>query len=90
MTEWKIGATASAVTAEARARGKWVHMGRVNTRTRVLQAKRMGCHSADGTYLAHGPDKNLPNLLRWLCEPVKRAAVQLDLFALAGGPEGVA
>jgi hypothetical protein len=24
------------------------------------------CLSADGTYLAYGPDKNLPKLLRWL------------------------
>lgn len=81
MTEWKIGSVASEITTEARMRGKWVHMGRVNTRGRLLKAKRMGCHSADGTYLAHGPDKNLPNLMRWLC-----ALPEDDLDQLPGDP----
>lgn len=63
-----------------------VHMGRVNTRNRMLAAKAMGCDSADGTYLAYGPDQNLPSLLAWLCEPVERSALQMDLFDLAAGP----
>jgi hypothetical protein len=71
LTEWKTGAIASAIAAEGKARGKWIHMGRVNTRDRLLRAKAMGCDSADGTYLAYGPDRNLPHLLRWLCEPVQ-------------------
>jgi hypothetical protein len=73
LTEWKIGDVATAITAEAKTRGKWVHMGRVNTRGRVLAAKRMGVDSADGTYLAFGPDQNLPRLLSWLCEPAGEA-----------------
>jgi hypothetical protein len=29
----------------------------------------MGCHSADGTFLAYGPNRNLPKLLLdWLAE----------------------
>ena len=72
-------------------------MGRVNTRNRMLRAKAMGVDSADGTYLTRGPDKNLPNLLRWLCEPIGKRAVQREpvekpaqgeLFALAGGEGG--
>ena len=86
LAEWKTSAIASAITAEANTRGKWVHMGRVNTRNRMLAAKRMGCDSADGTYLAFGPDQNLPSLLAWLCEPLDRSTTQLDLFELAGGP----
>jgi hypothetical protein len=91
LAEWKTGAVAEAITAEAKRRGLWVHMGRVNTRSRVLRAKAMGVDSADGTYLAYGPDQNLPRLLSWLCEPVEAAAEaaptadQLELFALAGG-----
>lgn len=82
LAEWKTSAAATAITAEGRARGKWVHMGRVNTRGRVQAAKAMGCHSADGTYLTYGPDKNLPNLLRWLCEPVEPIVLQPSLFDL--------
>lgn len=65
-TAWKLGEHARDLTAEARARGKHVHMGRVNSLKRLRIAASMGCHSADGTFLAFGPDKNLPQLLRWL------------------------
>lgn len=68
LTEWKEGAIASSIASEGKARDKWVHMGRVNTRNRVLRAKTMGCDSADGTFLAFGPDQNLPRLLSWLCD----------------------
>jgi hypothetical protein len=47
-------------------RGLHVHMGRINTHRRPRYAAAIGCHSADGTYLAYGPDKNLPKLLHWL------------------------
>jgi hypothetical protein len=67
-TDWKIGPHARLLTADARAHGKRVHMGRVNSRRRLRMAAQMGCHSADGTYLAFGPDINLPRLLSWLSE----------------------
>lgn len=67
-TDWKIGPHARRLTADARAHGKRVHMGRVNSRRRLQVAAHMGCHSADGTYLAFGPDRNLPKLLSWLGE----------------------
>ncbi|MFD8117879.1 hypothetical protein [Streptomyces microflavus] len=66
-TEWKLGA-AERLAREAKARGKGVHMGRVNSRSRLGIAEWFGCDSADGTYLAYGPDKNLPKLLKWLDE----------------------
>lgn len=65
-TEWKLGPAARALTAEALARGKRVHMGRVNSHERLRYARDIGCHTADGTYLAFGPDTNLPKLLGWL------------------------
>lgn len=65
-TEWKLGPDARRLAAQAKDRGMWVHMGRVNTLRRLRYAARIGCDSVDGTYLAFGPDRNLPALLRWL------------------------
>ena len=65
-TDWKLGPHARALTAEAKRRGKWVHMGRVNSRRRYEYARRIGCDSVDGTYLTFGPDTNLPKLLSWV------------------------
>lgn len=41
-------------------------MGRVNSGKRLKLADNWGCDTADGTFLAFGPDKNLPRLLAWL------------------------
>lgn len=68
MTEWKLGAAARVLAAEATAQGKHVHMGRVNSGKRYRYAKSIGCHSVDGTYLTFGPSKNLPKLLGWIQE----------------------
>lgn len=64
-TDWKLGPTARAIVGELRSRC-WVHMGRVNSLRRLLYAAAIGCDSVDGTYLAFGPDRNLPTLLGWL------------------------
>jgi len=68
LTEWKLGAAARALVAEANAHGVWVHMGRVNSSKRLQYAMAIGCDSADGTYLTFGADKNLPTLLGWLAD----------------------
>lgn len=65
-TEWKLGAAAREIVREAKARGKWVHMGRVNSEKRFRYALSIGCDSADGTFLAFGPDTNMPRLEQWL------------------------
>ena len=52
-TGWKLGPVAARLTAEARRRGKLVHMGRVNSTRRMLVARRFGCDTADGTFLKH-------------------------------------
>ncbi len=64
-TEWKLGAGAEILIREAKRRGKWVHIGRVNSRKRYLKFADLA-DSCDGTYLTFGPDVNLPKLLRWL------------------------
>lgn len=73
-TEWKLGAAARDIVAEAKQRGKWVHMGRVNSEKRYRYAMAIGCDSADGTFLTFGPDVNLPKLIAWT-----RTADQLAL-----------
>lgn len=65
-TDWKLGADARDLVRSAKRQGKWVHMGRVNSLKRLRYADAIGCDSADGTYLALGPDINLPNVLGWL------------------------
>ena len=67
-TEWKLGPDARAITAKAKVEGRWVHMGLVNSQRRLTIARDFGCDSVDGTYLAFGPDQNLPRLLAWLAE----------------------
>ena len=69
-TEWKLGPEAAVLADEARGRGKWVHMGRVNSRKRLKYAESIGCDSADGTYLTFGPSVNLPRLARWFDPPL--------------------
>lgn len=48
-TDWKLGPSAEVLVGEARARGKWVHMGRVNSARRIRYAASIGCDSVDGT-----------------------------------------
>jgi hypothetical protein len=48
-TEFKLGPEVEAIVAEARQRGLWVHMGRVNSLRRVAYAASIGCDSIDGT-----------------------------------------
>jgi hypothetical protein len=62
-TEWKLGPEARALVREAQARGKWVHVGRVNTLRRLDYCRDvLEADSVDGskwakfkdTYLADG------------------------------------
>jgi hypothetical protein len=67
-TDWKLSHHAAHLAYQAKERGKWVHMGRVNSRKRLQRAAVMGCDSADGTFLKFAPTTNLPRMLRWLSE----------------------
>ncbi|MFE9812716.1 hypothetical protein [Streptomyces sp. NPDC005548] len=62
-TEWKTSPAAHRLAQQAHARGLAVHIGRVNSRRRPRIAHAYGCTTANGTYLAFGPDTNLPRLL---------------------------
>jgi hypothetical protein len=65
-TSWKLSEAARVCIAEARAHGKSTHMGRVNSLVRFTKAAEMLCDTVDGTFIAFGPKKNLPQLLHWL------------------------
>jgi hypothetical protein len=54
---WRLSAGLIDLVAEARRRGKWVHMGRVNSLRRMRYADAIGCDSADGTVLKHDPSR---------------------------------
>lgn len=71
-TRFKLSHHARELVAEAKARGKWVHMGRVNSERRLRTATMWGCDSADGTYLRPAPDINFPKMIGWL-DAIKRA-----------------
>jgi len=65
-TDWKLSEDAWAIAAVARARGKWVHMGRVNSFTRLRAARSALLDSVDGTQIRWRPDVHLPALHDWL------------------------
>jgi transposase-like protein len=67
-TEWKLGAGAARLAAEAKRRGCYVHMGRCNTLKRFRHAYRLGCDSVDGSGFSRWPDERIPAALRWLAD----------------------
>lgn len=56
-TKWKLSEDAFALVAEANQRGKWTHMGRVNSWRRFRTAAAAGYDSADGTVLRFDPHR---------------------------------
>lgn len=62
-TDWKLGVEAADIVREAKVRGKWVHMGRVNTEKRLRYAMELGCDSVDGSGYGRFPKKYIPSAL---------------------------
>lgn len=67
-TAWKLGSEARTIAAYAKALGKWVHMGRVNSRRRIKYAAQIGCDSIDGSGFSKWSMTRLPLAQRWLIE----------------------
>jgi hypothetical protein len=65
-TEWKLGMDARLLMLDAKNRGKWVHMGRVNSYERGRYARWLGCDSIDGTQFSWFRDTKLPAYLNAL------------------------
>jgi hypothetical protein len=55
-TEWKLSRYAADCIKAAKVIGKWVHVGRVNTATRIAHFLPMGVDSVDGTGLSRFKD----------------------------------
>ena len=64
-TEWKLGHESGALMAEAKRRGMWVHVGRVNSLRRFRHAYSLGADSCDGTFLKYAPDINRLRMADW-------------------------
>lgn len=65
-TEWKLSESAADVAAEAKTRGKWLHMGRVNSRRRMETAADLGCDSIDGSSASMFGDKYIHKYALWM------------------------
>lgn len=79
-TEYKLGHDARLIVAEAKRRGHWVHMGRVNTRKRIIYAHGIGCDSVDGSGFNLFRDTHLPWAVDLLTElGGNRSCEQLNL-----------
>jgi hypothetical protein len=59
-TIFKLGPVARDLVIEAKSRGKWAHMGRVNSGRRIRYASEIGCDSIDGTKYSRWPDRFIP------------------------------
>ena len=70
-TAWKLGPGARLIARLALERGRWLHMGRVNSQRRWNYAAELGCDSADGTVLRFGDRANRRRVDRWLATPVQ-------------------
>lgn len=68
---FKMGDEARELASEARARSKWVHMGRVNGHRRIRYAKAIGCDSVDGTKFSWFRDTYLRDGLSHAAAPVQ-------------------
>ena len=78
--EWKISPASAAVIREAKRRGKWVHVGRVNSEPRVRWCVAHGVDSVDGSGFSYFPDTNIPQGLAW----VRSALADRQAGRLAG------
>jgi len=70
-TKWKLSESAYKLALEAKKRGKWVHMGRVNSIKRLEIARLYGCDSVDGSGFSRFPDTKIPPSLEYLETPLQ-------------------
>lgn len=79
-TAFKMSKAAAGLCRAIREKGSWLHVGRVNTRTRIRYAADLGADSFDGSGFSKWPDKRLPFALRCLNELAGERLYQRDLF----------
>lgn len=83
---YKLSNETARLVDEAKADGRWVHMGRVNSAKRICRAVAMGCDSADGTFLRFGPPRFQVDRLIGFLDAAARGSrtSQRDIWDLAG------
>lgn len=64
--KWKFSKWSQLLVGIAKAEGKRVHIGRVNSLVKLRYCAELGADSTDGTYVKFGPDRNLPHVYDWL------------------------
>ena len=70
-TGWKLSDEARRLCVEAKDQGKWVHVGRTNSRRRIRLLASWGCvDTFDGSGFSRWPDTRIPRGLRWISEAV--------------------
>ncbi len=74
-TSYKMGHEAEGIAREAKARGKLVHIGRVNSIRRMAYAHSVGADSIDGTSFSRFPDRWIP----WALDAMVRIEKQVSL-----------
>jgi hypothetical protein len=77
---FKEGHIVRDLMAEAKQRGKWVHVGRVNTRRRLHLTLWRGADSIDGTSYARWSKTNLPAAIREIQYQRSRQTDNLPLW----------
>ncbi len=63
--DYKMSDHVAMIAFEARRRGLWIHVGRVNTVRRLRHAEALHADSADGSGWARFRDAMLPRFSRW-------------------------
>ncbi len=65
-TDWKLSQASRDLIGEAKRRGRWVHVGRVNSQKRVRWCVEAGADSFDGSGFGMFPAVNVPKGLAWI------------------------
>lgn len=65
-TEYKLSSEVDQWIDAAKCHGKWVHIGRVNTKCRLRHFFDVGADSIDGTFFSKWPDVAFASALKWL------------------------
>lgn len=73
---FKLSEAAFGLVAEARRRGLWTHMGRVNSQRRLRAAYAGGYDSADGTYMRFNPIESLDRIGGYLTRLRRQARME--------------
>ena len=68
-TKWKLSDAADFCIKQAKQNGKWVHVGRVNSQSRIRHFQLVGADSVDGTTIAFAPNQRVKCLNKVLQQP---------------------